>query len=227
METDRKDLVIIGAGGFGREVKWLIERINETNEGEAEKEKWNLLGFLDDAVPAGTIVEGLPVLGGLGWLEEREDKIHAVCAVGAAKTRKKIIEKVEGAKGGESISFPALCDPSVKHSEDLRLGRGCIVCAGTILTVHVSVKEFCILNLDCTIGHDAVLEPFVTVYPGVHVSGCVQIGSESELGTGSCVIQGIQIGKGVVVGAGAVVIRDLPESCTAVGNPAKPIKYRK
>ena len=218
-------LVIIGAGGFGREVKWLVERINQRDMEQTGHTKFNLIGFLDDGIKPGTYIAGLPVLGGIEWLEEQETELNLVCAVGAAKVREKIIRRIEGFKAYDQFSFPVICDPSVLFDNDLCLGRGCIICAGTILTVNVQIGEFSIINLACTIGHDAVLEPFVTLYPGVNLSGCVTVGKRTELGPGSCVIQGISIEENVIVGAGAVVIRELPKGCTAVGSPARPIKF--
>ena len=221
-----KKLIIIGAGGFGREVKWLTERINQRCLEKTGQKKWELVGFLDDGIPAGTNIQGIPVLGGLQWLEQQKEKLNLVCAVGSANTRERIINCIRSLKNSQNFCFPAMCDPTAVFASDLRLEQGCIICAGTVLTVNVQMEEFCIVNLSCTIGHDVSLKPFVTVYPGVNVSGCVQVGKGSELGTGSCVIQGIQIEKNVIVGAGAVVIRDLPEGCTAVGSPALPVKYR-
>ena len=99
-----------------------------------------------------------------------------------------------------------------------------MVCAGTVITVDVHIGKHNILNLDCTVGHDAVLEDFVTLYPSVNVSGCVNIGTATEIGTGAQIIQEISIGTGTIVGAGAVVIRNIEDEVTAVGNPAKVIK---
>lgn len=84
---------------------------------------------------------------------------------------------------------------------------------------------FAIINLDTTVGHDAILDSFVTVYPGCNISGNVHIGQLCEIGTGTQVIQGLSIGDSTVVGADSVVIRDLPANCTAVGVPAKPVKF--
>ena len=109
-------------------------------------------------------------------------------------------------------------------SDSVIIGEGSIVCAHTIITVNITIGKHVIVNLDCTIGHDAVLNDFVTVYPGVNISGNTDIGYASELGTGMQIIQGKKIGERSIVGAGAVVIRDIPEKCTAVGSPAKPIK---
>ena len=92
------------------------------------------------------------------------------------------------------------------------------------MTVNISIGNHVIINLDCTIGHDVVINDFSTLYPSVNVSGMSEIGHAVELGTGMQMIQGKKIGNYSIVGAGAVVVRDIPAACTAVGNPAKVIK---
>lgn len=211
-----RDIVIVGAGGFGREVQWLLERMNTCEK------TWNLRGYIDDGVAAGIMIDGLPVLGDVEYLKQIEEPLAVVCAVGASKTRKKIIERIIDNK---NLDFPNVIDPSVQRSERICMGKGNIICAGNLLTVDITLGDFNIINLDCTVGHDAVLHSYVTVYPSVNISGCVEVGDETELGTGSHIIQGRRIGRNTVVGAGAVVIRDIPSDCTAVGNPAKPIKF--
>ena len=214
-----KDLYIIGAGGFGREVAWLAERINH------RKNEWNIKGFIDDNTQLhGRMEAGYPVLGGIDYFDETADpEGWVVCAVGASVVRKKIIEKLENKK---NIHFATLIDPSALVSERVIIGEGSIICAGTIVTVDIEIGSHVIVNLDCTIGHDAKIRDFVTIYPSVNVSGFVTIEEQTELGTGTQIIQGKTIGKETIVGAGSVVVKDLPEKCTAVGSPAKPIKYR-
>ncbi len=212
----KQKLIIIGAGGFGREVQWLIERIN------IEKNEWELLGFVDDNIEPGTLVNGIPVLGGVDYLLAYQERICVVCAVGNARIRRQIIQKL---KKNTQLSYPNLIDPSVLMSGFIQMGEGNILCAGSILTVNLKIGDFVIVNLDTTIGHDVVIENFVTIYPSVNVSGCVHIGAVSEIGTGTQIIQGKTIGTRTIVGAGSVVIREIPDDCTAVGSPAKPIKY--
>ena len=93
------------------------------------------------------------------------------------------------------------------------------------MTVNISIGEHVIINLDCTVGHDAILDDFVTLYPSVNVSGATRVGRCTELGTGVQIIEGKTVGSYSVIGAGSVVIKDIPERCTAVGSPAKPIKF--
>lgn len=209
-----KDLYIIGAGGFGREVTWLVERINEVNP------TWNLKGFIDDNESLWGSVEGeYPVLGGCDYLNTLSN-VYAVCAVGAAKIRKIIIDKLKKS----DVKFATLVDPSVLVSKRVEIGEGTIICAGTIITVDIKIGKHVIINLDCTIGHDDVIEDFVTIYPSVNVSGNVLIGECSELGTGMQIIQGKKVAPNTIIGAGAVVVKDCLESGTYVGSPAKRIK---
>lgn len=212
-----KPIVIIGAGGFGREVQWLIERINE------KKMTWEIKGYIDDGIEAGIEINGYSVLGGVDYLLNLERQMYVVCAIGASKTRKKVIEKLMNRK---NLEFPNLVDPSVQMSKYVELGRGNVICAGSILTVNIVIEDFVILNLDCTVGHDVVLKSFVTVYPSVNVSGCVSIGERTEIGTGTKIIQGKTIGEDIIIGAGAVVVKDIEIPGTYVGVPVKAVKYK-
>ena len=212
-----KDLIIFGASGFGREVAWAVERINKS------KPTWNLLGFMDDDESIqGSVINGYKVLGKTGDVKEYPDSFF-VCAVGASKVREKIVNNMK--KVNPDIKFGTVIDPSVEISELVTIGEGTIICAHTIITVNISIGNHVIINLDCTIGHDAILNDFVTLYPSVNVSGITNIGHAVELGTGMQIIQGKSIGDYSIVGAGAVVVKDIPEKCTAVGSPAKPIKF--
>ena len=212
-----KDLIIFGASGFGREVAWLVERINKISP------TWDLLGFIDDDDSLqDTSINGYKVLGNTISVKEYPDAYY-VCAVGSSRTREKIISNLKSVNPG--IMFATLIDPSVELSNLVTIGEGTIICAHTIITVNISIGDHVIINLDCTIGHDAVLNDFVTLYPSVNVSGITNIGHAVELGTGMQIIQGKCIGDYSIIGAGSVVVKDIPGKCTAVGSPAKPIKF--
>ena len=209
------DLLIIGAGGFGREVAWLVERINSV------KPSWNLLGFIDDNEDiCGKELNGYKVLGGTDALSEYPDAFVA-CAVGASKIREAIVNRV--LELNPDIKFATLIDPSVQMSDYVTIGKGTIVCINTFITVNITIGDHVIINGDCTVGHDAVLSDFVMLYPSVNISGNTFIGRCSELGTGTQIIQGKRVGDYSIIGAGAVIIDDVPSACTAVGVPAKPL----
>ena len=211
-----KDLYIIGAGGFGREVAWLVRRINE------QSPTWNLVGFIDDDVRKhGTLEDGYPVVGGTELLGSEQEDTYVVCAVGSAQIRKSIVDKL---KVYSKIKYATLIDPSVIISDRVKIGEGSIICAGTIVTVDVVLGKHVIINLDCTVGHDAVIGNFVTMYPSVNVSGMVRVGECVELGTGMQVIQGKKIVEKAIIGAGGVVVKDILDEGTYVGVPVVKVK---
>ena len=210
------ELIIFGASGFGREFAWLVERIN------AITPTWNILGFMDDNDSIqGTEINGYRVLGKVADVGRYPDA-YFVCAVGASKVRERIIGKMKAIN--PDIKFGTIIDPSAQLSEYVTIGEGTIICADNIITVNIVIGSHVIINLDCTVGHDAIIHDFVTIYPSVNVSGITEIGKCCELGTGMQIIQGKKVGDYSIVGAGSVVVNNIPERCTAVGIPAKVIR---
>ncbi|MGL4672997.1 acetyltransferase [Cetobacterium sp.] len=207
-------IYIVGAGGFAREVAWLIEDINEKNP------TWEILGFIDDnSEMLGKELNGYKVLGNLEYLNKQE-LANVVIAIGMGEIREKIIIQIKKHK------FPILIHPSVIASRFLKIGEGSIICAGNILTTNITLGKHNIINLDCTIGHDAILEDYTTVLPSSNISGNVTIGQKTTIGTGTAIIQGMTIGKDCMVGAGSVVNKCIPNYSTAVGVPARIIKTK-
>ncbi len=209
-----KDLAIFGAGGFGREV---LSLVNGMHEG------YRVVGFFDDGWKKGDVVHGLPILGGIGDLNAWQNELCLAVALGSPETKRKVVEGIDN----PGISFPALIHPSViiGDRDSVEIGSGCIICAGTIITTDVRIGEFVILNLQCTVGHDAVIGDYSSFMPSCNISGEVTIGEGVYCGTGVKIINRTEIGEHSIVGAGAVVTKPVPPYCTAVGIPAKPIKY--
>lgn len=213
-----KDLYIVGAGGFGREIQWLVERIN------LQQKEWHFCGYVDDGIEKGEQINGYPVFGGCEYLLSLDREASIAVAIGPSKTRKTVVKRL---KGNKNLRFPNLIDPSVLTSSKCEYGMGNIICAGTVLTVNYHIGDFNIINLDCTVGHDVKISSYVTLYPSVNVSGCVTIGAMSEIGTGANIIQGIHIGEETIVGAGSVVVRNINGHCTAMGVPCRPVLQEK
>lgn len=207
-----ENIVIVGAGGFGREVEWLINRINKIEK------RFNMLGYIDDNKNPGEKINSLKVITNIDGIKNLEENLNVVIAVGNSKARKNIAERIKKIK---DVKFPNIIDPSAIIDENIIKGEGNIICAGTIATVNIDINNFNIINLDCTIGHDVILTDFVTIYPSVNVSGNVLINECVEIGTGTQIIQGKTIGNNTIIGAGSVVIRDIEPNVTAVGVPTR------
>ena len=212
-------VVIIGTGGFGREVLDVLEAVNQISP------TYEITGFITEPGyhQPGDFLNDTPVLGYYDWLETHRQEVKAICGVGYPPTRKRLIEKAESI----GVEFFSVIHPRALLTRWVTVGAGTIITAGCILTNQITLGDHVHVNLDCTIGHDAILEDFVTVSPGVHISGNVTLKTGSFIGTGANLIEGKMVGEWSVVGAGSVVVKDIPPNVTAVGSPAKPIKQHK
>ncbi|MEO1414072.1 MAG: acetyltransferase [Bacteroidota bacterium] len=209
-------LVIVGAGGFGRETEMLIKEINRCLDTPMQ-----VLGFVDRLpTTSESDVRKIEILGDDDWaISHLSRDTQIICAIAKSFLRRSITQVYEQS----GFKFVKLIHPNVVYGEDLILGEGTIICAGTVATVNVQIGRHCHINLQCTLGHDAILEDFVTLYPGVRMSGNVYVESEVEIGTGAIVLPGLKLGKGCVIGAGAVVTKDCEAGKTYVGVPARAI----
>lgn len=212
-----KDIAIFGAGGFGREVLTLINDINKNNTCV-----WNIVGFYDDGKRKGESVNGYPVLGGIEELNSIDSPLSLVIAIGSPSAKEIIVSKIKNS----NIDYPTIIHPNVLigDSNSITIGKGCIICAGNIITTNSHIGDFVILNLSCTVGHDTVIDNYCAFMPTCNISGEVKIGVGTYFGTGAKIINQKSIGKNSIVGAGAVVIRDVPDNAVVAGVPAKVIK---
>ena len=212
-----KDLAIFGVGGFGREVLALIQNINRVEP------QWNILGFFDDGYEKGVRINGYPTLGTSEDLNEWDSEIAIAMSIGSPVIKKEILDKIHNPK----VIYPTLIHPSawIGDTHYVEIGKGCIICAGNLITTNIKIQDFVILNLGCTVGHDTVIKDYAAFMPSVNISGEVIIGEGVYVGTGAKIINQLEIGDYAVVGAGAVVAKTIPSNCTAVGVPAKPIKF--
>lgn len=212
-----RQIAIYGAGGFAREVAWLVQSCNK------EIEDYKVVCFIDDN-PAlyGQILNGIPVVS-LEAACQQFVSASVVCGIGNPQTRQRVTEKVSAA----GFEIATIIHPNVEHSQWIEIGIGTVICAGNILTINIILGKHVQINLDCTVGHDVIMGDFTTLAPGVHVSGCVHFGQRVYVGTGAVIINGTQeeplvIGDDVVIGAGACVTKAVPPGLTVVGVPAKP-----
>jgi len=211
-----KNIAIYGAGGFGREVNMLIKQINQ------REKQFNFIGYFDDGIQKGEKIGKHTVLGGMRELNSFPEEINVVFSIADPRIKAKIVAAIEN----EKVKFPTLIHPSCIVGEDnISIGVGSIICAGTIITVDISIGDYVILNLGCTVGHDTKIGSYSSFMPSVNISGEVEIGECVYCGTGVKIINQVEVGRNSIIGAGAIVTKSLPSNCTAVGIPAKPIKF--
>jgi len=212
-----ENIVILGSGGFAKEVAFLIEEINIINK------KWNVLGFVGGSEKE-VNKSKYRVIGNDDWLKNINVKTSVAIGIGEPSLLKKIIQNLNSAKNSHLI-FPNLIHPSVIYdSPRVSLGQGNIICAGTIMTTDISIGNFNIFNLSCTLGHDAKIGNYNVLNPTVNISGGVNIQDGCLIGTGAQVLQYKRLVNNVIVGAGAVVTKDLSEPGVYVGTPAIKMK---
>lgn len=210
-------IVVIGAGGFAREVEWLIHEISA-----AGGISYQFLGFLvSDLSRLGPKDNTDKLLGDFSWFEKDPGRVDCLAmGIGAPPTRLRLADELN--QRFPRLEWPALVHPNVRMDKrSCRIERGVLLCAGNIATVNVHLKEFALVNLACTLGHEAVIGRGTVLNPTVNVSGGVELGDGVLVGTGAQLLQYVNVGEGATIGAGAVVTQDVPPGVTVVGVPAK------
>ncbi|RPA63834.1 acetyltransferase [Shewanella frigidimarina] len=205
-----KELIIIGGGGFAKEVVWLAGDCNR-----------KVKGVLDDSVEThNTYVQGAAVIGSVSeWVNYKDCEF--IIAIGSPRTRRYVLNKMLSLG---KPNFSILIHPSVRLSNTVTVGNGSIICAGSILTADIMLGEHNILNLNVTVGHECQFGDYVTIAPMVAVSGNVLLGDLVEVGTGSVIRQGLSLLEGSMLGMGGVLTKNIPERIIFAGNPAKKLK---
>ena len=222
-----KAVVVIGAGGFGREVVDVIEAVNSAAEGAGEQAPWDLLGIVDDT-PTEVNLERLAQRS-LTWLGTTEDFLRdgdpsAMYAVGIGNpaVRRRVAERFDAA--GHVAA--TLVHPSVTMGAVVTLGEGSVLCAGARLTTNITLGRHVHVNLNTTIGHDVTIGDCVSMNPLASISGDVVIEDDVLVGVGGIVLNGLTVGRGATVGGAACAVKDVEAGSTVVGVPARPLAAR-
>lgn len=197
-----KLICIVGAGGFGKEILQLIRTLG-----------LEIGFFVDDFADTDTPVCGLPVKR---FKNLDPDKHAVVIAIGDPHTREKIVKQLPA-----GIETPTLIHPTAILGDNVRLGRGSVICAYSVLTVDIELGAFAQININCTIGHDTKTGKFFTSSPGVSISGKTVVGDYGRFGPNSSTVEKVTLGDDIFVGAGAVVTKNLQQPGVYLGAPAR------
>lgn len=212
-------IVVIGIGGFGREVIDVIDAINAAGP----EPTWELVGVVDDA-PTDVNLErlsrrGVDYIGStdvpLGW----EEPVSYVVGIGNPRVRRMLAERYDAA----SFRAATLIHPSVTTGFGVTVGAGSVICAGARLTTNIDLGRHVHLNLNVTVGHDSALGDFVSVNPLASISGDCVIEEGVLIGVAGVVLNGLTVGSGATVGGSACVVRDVDPGVVAIGVPARPM----
>lgn len=208
----KSKLIVVGGGGFSREVIWLAESMGN----------FEIVGLLDDSDEMrGKNVADYPVLGKLEEVTSYRDS-EIIVAIGSPRVRKTVVNRILELL--PSVHFATLIHHSVIRSNCLDIGAGSILAAGCIFTVDIEIGQHVILNLNVTVGHDCKIGNFCTIAPMCAISGNVTMEDFVEIGTGSAIKQAVILGKGSMVGMGGIVTKNIEPFSLVFGTPAKKVK---
>lgn len=211
-----KKLVLYGAGGLGREVAFLVERINRAAP------TYDLLGFVvgTEYYQEGAMVNGYPIIGDEQWLLEHKLEVVCTCAIGEPRPR----EAVQSRLMAQGVAFETLISPDVEVHASNRIGRGVILSRGVHMTVNITIGDGVFINGYTGIGHDVVIDDYACVMGDCALTGHVHIGKRVFMGGKAYIVPNISVGDDAVIAAGSVVFRKVKAGIHVIGNPARKIE---
>ncbi|MFZ5445975.1 MAG: acetyltransferase [Myxococcota bacterium] len=203
-------VLVFGAGGHGRVVAETVLALGLRVD-----------GFIDDGVPAGTVVLGLPVLGGSSWLKDQPPR---VVALGLGDNRRR--EEVGCQLEEEGHTLGTFVHPTAWISMTSKLGAGTVAMARVVVNAEARVGRGVILNTGCIVEHECDVGDFAHLSPSATLGGRAVVGRRTHVGIGATLLHLARVGDDCVVGGGAVVLKELAAGLTAVGVPARPLARR-
>ena len=205
-----KDLYIVGAGGFGREVYGWLGDMDDSSD-------WRFCGFLDDNSEA---LEGFDydqgVVAPISDFQVKPSQLF-VCGIGNVSTKIKLCQPLID----QGAQFLTVVHPTAVVGKNVRLGQGVVLCPGVILTCDMEVGDMVMINCQSSAGHDVSIGDWCTISAHCDLTGQTKLGRGVFMGSGARIIPGKSVGSGAVVGAGSVVIRSIADGEKVFGNPAR------
>lgn len=195
-------LVLYGGGGLAKTIIDLV-RAGGTHE---------VVGVVDDRLPIGEELLGVPVVGDQRHLAPLRDAgllwvANAVGAIGRIQVRIDVSERIAAA----GLRGPVLIEPSAAVAPSAELADGVQVFAGAVVSAAATVGPHTIVNSGTIVSHDCVIGANAHLAPGAILAGDVTVGDGALVGMGVTVPLGLSVGARAIVGNGATVLADVPD----------------
>ncbi len=211
-----KNLIIVGAGGFGREVyAWARQTFDFGRE-------WRFRGFLDDNPEALAGMDYPPILGDIGSYSVGEND-YFLCGLGKPELKQKVI----GLLLSRGAKFTTLVHPTVVMGNNVHIGVGVILCPRVVLTSDIRIGNFVTLNVGSAVGHDSIVGDFTQTSAFCDITGGVTVGEGVFMGSHAAILPRVTVGEHAVIGAGSVAIRNVAAYMTIYGNPARSFQVKR
>jgi len=211
MKTEKRDLYVIGAGGYGREIASYLNDFSEDERG------WDFKGFIDDNIGALLGIESPnKIIGSIN--DFRFNKAdYVIVAIGNIEIKNKIVLRLKG-----RVVFYTFVAKNSYIGNNVKLGKGVIICPGVKLPANISIGDFVTINVDSRIGHDSIIGDNCSIMPNVDIGGESVIGKNVFLGTKSTIIPRTKIESDNYIGVASVVLKDITTTDGMYfGNPGR------
>ena len=212
-----RPLLLVGAGGFGRETAQAVRAINE------ERPTWDLLGFLDDSPDLqGHEVDGIPVIGTIESSDRFPHALLVVCTghPGNYFSRKRLVTRM----GLPSTRYATLIHPTAVVPFPADVGAGTVLLAGVVFTTRVRIGAHVAMMPGAVLTHDDLVADYVTMGAGVRLAGRVTIGEGAYIGAGALIREDLSVGAWALIGMGAIVLDCVPAAEVWAGTPARRLR---
>ena len=212
-----KRIYILGVNGNARDVLEAIRLIRANHPDFPEAG-----GFLDDRVPKGTLVDGIPVCGAI----RSAAKLRDACFVNAIGSPESYLLKpsIIARTGAKDSAFISVVHPQAAISSTATLGRGSVVLSQTSIGCGVKIGNHVMILQNCVISHDSRIEDYAVLATGVCLSGNARVGKNAYLGSSSSIRGNQKVGARSLIGLGSAVVKNVPSDEIWCGNPARRLK---
>jgi sugar O-acyltransferase (sialic acid O-acetyltransferase NeuD family) len=204
-----KNLIIIGAGGAGRETLDIALELSNIKS-------FKVLGFLDDFHKTGSLINDYPILGKISDWEPKKKEVF-VCAIGDIEKRKAIIKLFEN----KNAKFINLIHPTAIISIYAKIGTGNIIFPYVWISANTIIGDYVFINSRVSIGHDAQIGNFCVISSFCDVTGYVVLEDSVFLGSHVSIAPKIKICQYSFIAIGSIVLKNTSKGSRVIGYPAK------